>query len=51
LNQNVNFPNENYARELLQLFLMGEYDVLDDPATSDPNYTDEDVVALAKKLT
>jgi uncharacterized protein (DUF1800 family) len=23
--QNINSPNENYARELLQLFLMGEY--------------------------
>ncbi|MCS6983156.1 MAG: DUF1800 family protein [Candidatus Absconditabacterales bacterium] len=51
LHQNVNFPNENYARELLQLFLMGEYDILDTPGQAKPNYTDEDVIALAKKLT
>lgn len=44
-------PNENYARELLQLFLMGEYRPFDDPATSTPNYTNEDVRNLAKSLT
>lgn len=51
LRQNVSFPNENYSRELLQLFLMWEYDILETTDTAEPNYTDQDVIALAKKLT
>ncbi|MFT4533970.1 MAG: hypothetical protein ACJA1A_003762 [Saprospiraceae bacterium] len=42
-------PNENYARELLELFTIGKGD------TAGPgdytNYTEDDVVALAKSLT
>lgn len=51
LRQNIDRPNENYARELLQLFLMGEYRPFDDPAVDEPLYTDQDVQTLAKKLT
>jgi hypothetical protein len=39
-------PNENYARELLELFTMG-------PTAPDgsPNYTEQDVVEIARALT
>jgi len=51
LRQNVANPNENYARELLQLFLMGEFKPFDDPLADEPLYTDDDVRTLAKKMT
>ena len=54
LNQpDKNNPNENYARELLQLFLMGEYKPWEDGETPQDirNYTEEDVAALALILT
>ncbi len=38
-------PNENYARELLELFTMGEND-----QDGQPNYTQEDVVAISRAL-
>ncbi len=48
---NPNYPNENYSREIIQLFLMLEYK----PTESEDNwwlrnYTEEDVNALAKIL-
>lgn len=46
------YPNENYARELLQLFLMGEYEPGMSKDAGDPrNYEESDVAALAKILT
>ena len=39
-------PNENYARELLELFTMGQYD-----AEGNPNYTQHDIVELSRALT
>lgn len=39
-------PNENYARELMELFVLGRED-----ATGQPNYTQDDVVQLARALT
>lgn len=39
-------PNENYARELMELFMLGRADLL-----GQPNYTQEDVVQLARALT
>lgn len=46
------YPNENYARELLQLFLMGEYEPGESIDSGDPrNYEESDVAALAKILT
>lgn len=39
-------PNENYARELMELFMLGREDLL-----GQPNYTQEDVVQLARALT
>lgn len=49
---NKNSPNENYARELLQLFLMGEYKPGDSKELgSVRNYEETDVAALAKILT
>ncbi len=50
---NKNSPNENYARELLQLFLMLEYKPWEDAETTDAvrNYTETDVASLAKILT
>jgi uncharacterized protein (DUF1800 family) len=42
----ANAPNENYARELMELFTMG----LTDPS-GQPNYTQADVVAGARALT
>ena len=39
-------PNENYARELMELFVLGVEDLL-----GVPNYTQDDVVQLARALT
>jgi len=39
-------PNENYSRELLELFTMGQYD-----RAGQPNYTERDVVELSRCLT
>jgi uncharacterized protein (DUF1800 family) len=39
-------PNENYARELMELFVLGREDLL-----GVPNYTQDDVVQLARALT
>ncbi|MDA0684164.1 MAG: DUF1800 family protein [Bacteroidetes bacterium] len=39
-------PNENFARELLELFLMGQHD-----ADGNSNYTQEDIVEAARALT
>lgn len=47
-----NNPNENYARELVQLFMMGEYEPFKWKEANDPrNYEESDVKALAKLLT
>ncbi len=47
-----NNPNENYARELMQLFLMGEYLPGDSKeAGSVRNYSEEDVAAFARVIT
>lgn len=43
-------PNENFARELMQLFLIGPYTPLDHNRTT-PNYSDMDVNSLAYILT
>lgn len=49
---NYSQPNENYARELLQLFLMGEYLPGESKDNGDTrNYEETDVAALAKVLT
>ncbi len=42
----VGAPNENYARELLELFTMGP-----SGPDGDPNYTQADIVELARALT
>jgi len=48
---NPSYPNENYSRELLQLFLMLEYLPTEWEDTWDKrNYSEEDVNALAKIL-
>ena len=39
-------PNENYARELLELFTMGQYD-----QAGQSNYTQQDIVELSRCLT
>lgn len=39
-------PNENYARELLELFTMGQFD-----KHGNENYTQEDITELARALT
>ena len=44
------YPNENYARELLQLFLMFEYYPLAS-RTDERHYTEADVASFAKILT
>jgi len=50
--QNPNSPNENYARELLQLFLMGEYEPYESKDNNDVrNYEESDVISLSKILT
>lgn len=44
-----NSPNENYSRELLELFTIGKGDLI---ATGDySNYTEDDVIEMAKALT
>lgn len=49
-NQNiVGRPNENYARELMELFTIGKGPLIS--AGNYTNYTEEDVVAAAKVLT
>ena len=40
-------PNQNYARELMELFSLG----LTNPVTSEQNYTQTDVVEVARALT
>jgi len=45
VNRNV-APNENYARELLELFTMAQNDL-----DGNPNYTEIDIVELSKALT
>ena len=46
-NQNIRQePNENYARELLELFTMGHYD-----AQGNENYTQFDIIELSRSLT
>lgn len=51
--QYPNSPNENYARELMQLFLMLEYKPWEnqDVEGAVKNYTDADIAALARILT
>lgn len=50
--QDPKSPNENYARELMQLFLMGEYEPFKSAENNDTrNYTENDVRALARILT
>src|SRR5262245_36242088 len=41
-------PNENYARELQELFTLG---VMDHAATPQPNYTQDDIVQIARAFT
>ncbi|MEA3304745.1 MAG: DUF1800 family protein [Patescibacteria group bacterium] len=50
---NKNNPNENYARELIQLFMMDIFKPYNNHNTPDlvRNYSEEDVAALAKILT
>src|SRR5258708_1249668 len=43
-------PNENFARELMQLFIIGPYTPLDHNRAN-PNYSDQDVNNLAYILT
>ncbi|MDD5213258.1 MAG: DUF1800 family protein [Candidatus Gracilibacteria bacterium] len=48
---NKRYPNENYARELLQLFLMEEYKPLDNKDLgSIRNYEETDVASFAKMI-
>ncbi len=39
-------PNENYARELLELFTLGVFD-----ANGNPNYTEDDIKQIARAFT
>lgn len=49
-NQNKNTaPNENYARELLELFTLGKGEAVGNGDYT--NYTEDDIVAIAKILT
>ncbi len=49
-NQNLNIrPNENYARELLELFTIGKGPIAGEGDYT--NYTEEDVAAVSKVLT
>lgn len=49
-NQNINTaPNENYSRELLELFTVGKGDAVGNGDYT--NYTEDDVVEIAKTLT
>jgi uncharacterized protein (DUF1800 family) len=41
-------PNENYGRELMELFTLGVYD---HAATPQPNYTQADIVQIARAFT
>ena len=51
-NWDKNSPNENYARELLQLMMMGEYKPGESKDIgSERNYSEEDVAALARIVT
>jgi uncharacterized protein (DUF1800 family)/uncharacterized protein (DUF1501 family) len=50
IGSNLKDPNENYSRELMQLFLMGQYTPTD-TTLSTPNYSDSDVNSLAYLLT
>ncbi|MDP9026036.1 MAG: DUF1800 family protein [Actinomycetota bacterium] len=43
-------PNENFARELMQLFMMGAYSPTD-TSNARPNYSEEDVSSLSYILT
>ena len=45
----VNSPNENYARELLELFTIGKGDLVGPGDYT--NYTEQDIAAFAKALT
>lgn len=50
--ENPRFPNENYARELMQLFMMGEYEPFKNKESNDTrNYEESDVRSLARILT
>ncbi|HKV40231.1 MAG TPA: DUF1800 domain-containing protein, partial [Blastocatellia bacterium] len=40
-------PNENYGRELQELFTMGTHDIV----TGEPNYTEQDVKEIARAFT
>jgi len=47
-----NNPNENYGRELLQLFLMGEYFPGESKEAGSPrSYSELDVAAISRILT
>jgi uncharacterized protein (DUF1800 family) len=50
VNSSEKSPNENYSREMMQLFMMGQYTPLDTKLTTE-NYTDQDVNDLAYLLT
>lgn len=52
-NLNKDYPNENYSRELIQLFMMWIFKPYDNQNTPDlvKNYSEDDVAALAKILT
>ncbi|MDR3571971.1 MAG: DUF1800 family protein [Candidatus Pacebacteria bacterium] len=50
IGSNPKNPNENYSREVMQLFLMGQYTPLD-TTDSTANYSDADVNSLAYLLT
>ncbi len=43
---NVSEPNENYSRELLELFTMGQFD-----GQGNENYTQQDIEEIARALT
>ncbi len=47
-NRKRNEPNENYARELQELFTLGVKDL---PARADANYEQEDIVQIARAFT
>jgi len=47
LTNNLGSPNENWARELQELFTMGINDVV----TGQPNYTEDDVKEIARAFT
>ena len=45
------FVNENYARELMELFTLGLFDPKSSPTNPVPNYTESDVQNSARALT